>query len=177
MSEIKYGKNDAVKNLLSGSLVETIQFAPLILCLHTIYTSGWGEESEPMDVRIYQAGEVSEEKVKDELYQLFLSRISNYPIAMDVSVIRDENAGVFLRIVARLGGMQNLIATARRGFLPEGWTEHENPFDTMDIEKIPHFNGIGWKQWDAIYDSQYKDWESYFTCVKNLFLGDNGRKS
>lgn len=175
MTGIIHSKNDVVEELLSGSLVETIPSAPRILCLHTVYTSGWGDESEPMDVRIYRAGEVSEEKAKDELYQLFLSRISDYPIATDVSVIRDENAGMFLRIAARLGGMRSLVATARRGFLPDGWTETEIPFNKMDAEKIPHFNGIGAKQWDVIHDFQYKDRETYYTCAKNLFMGKERR--
>lgn len=171
MSRIIHSKNDVVEELLSGSLVETMPSAPRILCLHTVYTSGWGEESEPMDVRIYRTGEVSAEKAKDELYQLFLSRISDYPIATDVSVIRDENAGVFLRIAARLGGMRSLIATVRRGFLPEEWTEAEVPFDVMDTEKLPHFDGIGAKQWGVIHDLQYEDRKSYYTCVKNFFMG------
>ena len=119
-----------------------------------------------MDIRVYRVGDIPVERIQDEFLHLFLARVMEYPMARDVSVIRDDPQ-YLMRALARFGGMSRLCA-----FLFEDSDFKGGPYDSMrGKEAIPRYYGIGSDKWGVIYDCQYEE-STYEACIRDFLRGE-----
>lgn len=149
---------------------------PQIVCMRTNYTNQRDIQFKPVDIRFYRVNDVPMDRIRDEFFHLFLSRLRKYPIGWDVFALEGDFC---LNIGIRLGGFRRLDAKLCTVSLPDGFSVDKVPFDTMNKKRIPQFHGIGEKKWASIDCSQFTDKEIYFARVEDFFgkiRTDKGQK-
>lgn len=102
------------------------------------YMEDWnGKRSDYMDVRIYRADEVSFGKVKDAFFHLLLCRSKKYESPKHLDIVRSNDPGLIIRVVARFRDGSSLWS-----FLQEESTEGLGP-ECLDnprkLRWIPHY--------------------------------------
>lgn len=167
MSDTTYEREGLITHLFpEWSGITRNNENPQIVCMRTNYTNQRDIQFKPVDIRFYRVNDVPMDRIRDEFFQLFLSRLRKYPIGWDVSILKGEkNLGIF----ARLGGCRRLDARLCTVSLPDGFSLDKVPFDTMERKRTPHFQGIGEKNWASMDCTQFTDKETYFTSVEDFF--------